>query len=229
MINPPDNRPRLPGRPAFELMALGLMTLVWLGVCIGGCHQMVKHRDANAPGHTDIDRPPAYPAAHASSANAPSPPPPERPGDPGERMYIISPGIFGAMGGRFSRPEGEVFTGMFGVELSLNHGTNPRSHNADAFVVYPRKGRGVSLGWSLLQVSGSGTTLGPVYAEVHEFRLAGGGALGYAINPSTRDHGPQASAWFTTYFVRMRYLWSEGFSAFIGAQLKLPMIWTESL
>jgi hypothetical protein len=177
------------------------------------------HRDTNAPGHIDLDTPPRAPAQGGD-------PPVEAPSDPGERMVTLNPGVFGGFGGRFAR-DGDRGTGFVGVELTLNRGASSRSHNGDDFFVYPWSGRGASLGWTIAQF-GDEASVGPIYAEVHGFKLWGGLAAGYAVDVGDRVHGPQVTAWFLTYLVRARYMVGGGFELYIGGQLKLPFVWISS-
>ncbi len=192
----------------------------------GGCAPLRFHRDTNAPGHSDVENPPNY--RRAGGQDRPrrgAHPVPSAPDDPGEEFLTFNPGIYGGGGGRFGEPKNSRGTGILGIEFSLNRGHNDRSHFRDDFWVYPREGKGVSLGWNILQFGPDDIDMGPIYAEVQRFGIYGGGALGYAVNPATLDHGFQASAWFTGYYVRARYLFDGGFELYGGFQIKIPMVW----
>ena len=205
---------------------LAAAILVW---GLGGCLSLRHHRDTNAPGIADIEAAPEYGRDQPSEQGAESErPEPERPNDPGERIVTLNPGMFGSVGGRLGQPPGQRFAGSIGFELSLNRGTSPHSHYGDDFFVYPLRGYGASLGGSLMFTSDGTPGAGPVYLEVHKFRLFTGAGLGYAVDVANGAHGPQVSAWFTTIYVRMRYLFSDGFGLFVGGQLKIPIVWISS-
>lgn len=202
-------------------------------ILLAGCHPLVFHRDTNAPGNVAIETPPSAATRlesrpRAGATDAADVPTRSAPGDPGERFTTFNPGIMGGYGASLGQPEGQRGTGFLGFELTVNRGTSPHSHNRDAFFIYPLSGHGVSLGWNPFQWRGTDLTLGPVYAEAHVFRLFAGAGIGWAVDIDDGYHGPQATAWFHTFFVRARYMFGDGFGIFAGSQLKIPFMRVES-
>lgn len=207
-----------------------MLIILLASVPAAACHQLTVHRDTNAPGNSDIERPPAYPTESASDTQVEGreAPAAEMPDDPGEHWTTINSGIHGGYGGRFGQPQGQRGTGILGVEVSFNRGHSPYSHNGDGFFLYPLQGYGGSLGWSLFQWQGRDLQLGPLYAEAHVFRLFIGAGLGYAVDIDDGHHGPQVSAWLGSLYVRARYMVGDGFGLFFGGQIKIPRLWVES-
>jgi hypothetical protein len=181
-------------------------------VALAGCH---VHRDTNAPGLSDVENPPADPAAARVA-----------PGDPGEEMLAINPGVLAGGGGRTAAPHG---FGEFGVEVSLVRGSSPTSHREDDFFVYPLRGVGAALGWSALELSDTDPAVGPLYGEAYAFRLPWGAGGGWAWNPATGDHGPQAFVSLAWVYLRGRYLVDDDSGELtIGFQGKIPIVWVWS-
>lgn len=180
-------------------------------LALAGCHH---HRDTNAPGISDIENPPADPAAARVA-----------PEDPGENMLAVNPGILAAGGARKRSPHA---LGEFGPEVSLVRGSSPRSHSEDGLFVFPLTGIGAALGWSALRVNGGDAELGPLYAEVYRVDdgMAAGG--GWSWDPSDGDHGPQLFATMMGFYLRGRYLFDDGGEITAGLQLKVPVVWVWS-
>lgn len=188
-----------------------MRTAVLIVAALAGCH---FHRDTNAPGHTDVDNPPADRAAARVE-----------PADPGEEMLAVNPGILAGGGGRAASPQG---FGELGVEVSVVRGVNETSHIEDGFFTYPRQGAGGALGWSALRLTGEDPEMGPLYLETYYFRLPWGAGGGWAWNPQNGDHGPQAFLFGASLYLRARYLFDDGGELTAGFQGKLPLVWVWS-
>lgn len=172
------------------------------------------HRDTNAPGTTDVENPPADREAARVE-----------PGDPGEEMLAVNPGVLAGGGAREASPNG---FGELGVEVSVVRGSSPSSHSEDGFFVYPVRGAGAALGWSALRFAKDVTEVGPLYGEIYAHRELSAAGGGWAWNPATGDHGPQAFVTLTSLYLRGRYLFEEGGEVTLGVQLKLPQVWVWS-
>ena len=195
-------------------MTTRLPALAAAALMLCACPGARYHRDTNAPGIIDVATPPRPNDA---------PDEPRLPDDPGERMFTVNPGVFSSAGALTAKDD--EFTSTLGVEVSLNWGENPRSHYKDGFFVYPLTGYGLSVGWAALQYRAEDADLGPLYVELGRFRAFTGASIGYAVNPSDFDSGPQASAWAGPFYVRVRYLIDGGTEFHGGAQIKVPFVW----
>ena len=190
-------------------------------VALVGCHY---HRDANAPGIID----PAIPPVHLADRE------PEYPADPGEKMVMLTYGLLGGGGATTSNDRGFV---DLNPEVTLSWGESTTTHNDAASklfipksVVMPPKSYGVSLGWSALrftkELDGTvATGVGPIYVEAQRSWVLAGFGGGVAIDPRSGAAGPQVQGFYTFYFLRMRYLFGDGFEVFGGLQLKIPTTW----
>lgn len=201
-----------------------MRTLVIAALLIG-CHH---HRDTNAPGVVELERPPSPPNRTTL----------QYPGDPGERMFSISAGGLGGGGVRTSPGDG-----MFDLaaEVTLSWGESDRSHNDRASRLFiprgmliPQRSESLTLGWSAAQIifgdSGQPTELelGPLYLEAQRARGWWGVAAGWAFDPTNRDHGPQLNGFVGVNYLRLRYLIDGGFEFALGYQLKIPTTWVWS-
>ena len=175
-----------------------------------GCPATRYHVDNNAPGTIDVRTPPQRPVPDRR----------ELPGDPGEETLAFNAGLYGGAG----PCEAGDTCGEAGIELTLNRGGQDRSHHESDAYVYPISGYGGSLGWSLLHGS-SDVALGPMYAEVHAYKLLYGIAAGWSFNPFEPDHGPQVTGWAGPLYLRVRYQLDGGTEMFIGGNIKWPFVW----
>lgn len=183
------------------------------------------HRGGNAPGITDIARPPTRIAD----------PSPEYPGESGEHMLTVSSGVLAGVGGG-SIESGAV--GDFAGEITVSYGDSPFTHNdlGDPALFLPRglllptQSYGVTLGWSALRIASqrdgnAGAITGPLYLEVQGSRLIGGGGVGWAVDLKSGKTGPQFNAFFMFLFARGRVLFGDGWEVVGGLQFKFPVTW----
>lgn len=189
-------------------------------VLIAGCR---FHRPNNAPGLIDVTAAPSEPKQRKAE-----------PGDPGERMLAVNPGVLAGGGAKTQKPHG---FGEFGIEVSVNWGENERSHYGDDFFVYPYDGYGATIGWSAIRLERSSVdpeqvnpgrnelVVGPIYGEVHMHAMPWGGGVGWAVDPSSGDTGPQVFGYLSTLYVRGRYLFDQGAELSFGIQAKWPLVW----
>jgi hypothetical protein len=70
--------------------------------------------------------------------------------------------------------------------------------------------------------------VGPLYAEVYAHRELSAAGGGWAWNPHTGDHGPQAFVTLASLYLRGRYFFDDGAEVTLGVQLKLPQVWVWS-
>lgn len=185
----------------------GRLAIVCLALPACAVH---THMDRGAPGHTDLAQPPNMPPGFAQPQQ-----------DPGERVIAVTAGP--TPSGGLAEVDGRTCGfALVGGELTLNDGTNERSHNEDDFFLLPWTGRGVSVGGGLMILS-DGPQRGPVYAEIHGFDELTGLAGGWALDAVTLDTGPQLTAWFGPMFLRAT-VYLDG-TVFVsgGSQIKLPL------
>lgn len=194
-------------------------------VVVTACHY---HRDTNAPGLVDLERPPSPPGRATM----------EYPGDPGERMVTVSSG---ALAGAGARARGVRTMFEVAAEVTVSLGESDRSHQdgvdrlfVPPGVLVPQRSVGLTLGWSVLQVvprsagEPAEISTGPLYLELQGARGLVGLAGGWAVDPTSGDHGPQINGFLGPSFLRMRYLVDGGFELQLGLQLKLPATWVWS-
>jgi hypothetical protein len=197
----PDHRPA------------GATSMATAIVLVGGCAHF--HLDRNAPGLIDVGTRPGAALA-------------EEPGDPGEHRLAINPGFLGGVGVAQGSGESPLLTEA-AAELTVHHGISQRGHVEDSWV-YLERPDGVTVGWSFERRTSRGdmqaTAPGPLYLLVHTCRVLPCLGAGYAFNPSSRDHGPQADAFLGPVFVRARYLFdASGGEIQVGLQIKFPLLW----
>ena len=153
-----------------------LVLLVW---SLAACTH--SHLPRNAPGHVYLEVPPE------DMAN----PEPELPEDPGERMLILSYGVF-AGGGVLAEQDSDL-AGDYGLgpEVSIELGERKRSHFEDDFFVLPDRSFGLRFGLNVLdsKVDPPGAGL----FRVRPYRR---------IRPSRRWAGP--GTWMTRAMGLMR-------------------------
>ncbi len=163
-----------------------------------------SHLPRNAPGHVRVEVPPE------NMAN----PEPELPEDPGERMLIVSYGVF-AGGGVLAEEDADL-AGDYGLgpEISVELGDRNRSHFQDDFFVLPDRSLGLRFGLNVLdsklEPPGAGFS---EFAYTDEFVRAG---AGWAWDADDARHGPHATLAAGPFFVRGMHLLDYGTSVHAG-------------
>ena len=203
------------------MTAARLQSLVAAMVLCCGCP--IIHSTRNAPGHVQLEQPPAQPAQVALSP----------PRDPGENYLVLSTGGFAGGGGRLSSKRG--IAGL-GLETSLYYGSDSTSHDWDTPVelwLRPRLGFGINLGWTAFEHEGDGggRGIGPLYIEAQLHHAAAGFAglaLGYAWHPVSDDHGLQGTLFWNFAYVRAAHFWERGTELHFGVVLKWRAAWVWS-
>jgi hypothetical protein len=174
------------------------------------------HSARNAPGNIDVRRPPAEITKKTV----------EEPGDPGEQAVVVAAGALGGGGIAFGGDEDARGAYGAGPELSLGYGTSDRSHADDDFFMYPQRSLGTNLGWTPLTGEGSG--VGPLYAELYYSEVIVWLGGGWAWDPDDQRHGPQLTLTMMVLYVRATHLFDQGTQITGGISLKLPhaFVWS---
>lgn len=151
-------------------------------LCLVSGSAACTHTDLsrNAPGHIQLKNLPKEPASSAA----------EIPDDPGERVLLLSYGVFAGGGARF---EDRDVAGDFGIgpEVALDLGQRKHSHYEDDFFVLPDRSFGLRLGLNLLEhrLEPPGAAFGELSYTEELFRLSGG----WAWDVDDARHGPQVT------------------------------------
>lgn len=143
----------------------------------------------------------------------------EPPDDPGEQTTAATAGFFVGGGGRWANTAGVSAT--MGIEARLSRSTNPYSTNPKAAGYTPLAlpwdaGHSLAIGAALAQHDGLGWHVGAVYAEAQRFVAWLGAGAGYAWEPTSEAHGPQATLWVGPLWLSSRYLWHDGLQLHLG-------------
>lgn len=212
--------------------AMALLTLtIWSGA---GC---VWHLDRRAPGTVDLTQPP-------KRADVPRT---ETPQDPGEEILRVTTGPWVDIGVMFARPGRSNVTGLVrvGAEVTLARYDTLHSHTEQGKnrIFWPQTSFWqLNLGLSVISApfdapESASPWIGPAYLELqrshdHENMLKSWGwALGYAVDPSSSAHGPQAlfRGVGGLYNLRAGYLFGEGAHVTLVMHLPhFPMAWVWS-
>jgi hypothetical protein len=184
-------------------------------VALAGC--VHHHLPWNAPGIIDVRTPP-QPFRTGDL---------ERPKDPGERMVAFTYGGFSGGGIRWDH--GSHGGGASGIEVSLHQGESSFSHYDDDFWIYPQETIGVNLG-ATLEYGDGPTHLGAIYVEAQRMKNFLGAAAGWAYEPTSGRTGPQATVFFSDFYVRGDWLFGAygGGEIMLGLIVKLPVVWVWS-
>lgn len=217
--------------------ALALLSLALLSGVGPGC---VWHLDRRAPGTVELERPPK----RVDLART------ETPQDPGEEIVRLTAGPWVDIGALFARDGRSNTTGLVraGLELTvasyhtLYSHTEQQSRNQ---LFLPKSDHWqLNLGFAIVSTpfdapESASALVGPAYLELQRSyndpqgnMLKGWGwALGYAVDPSTRAHGPQAlfRGVGGLYNLRAGYLFGEGAHITLVMHMPhLPIAWVSS-
>lgn len=191
-----------------------------LALVLGGCLGRVVHLTRNAPGHTELSRPPP-PELPVGSAVEPL--------DPGERLFAVIPEA--TVGPIFRNGEWALLaTG----QVAFLYGDRLRSHYADDLMfgdtrVAPNRAIGAAIGIDLVSTDTESRrlTLALRFADT-----LGGLEAGYGFAPGPRVHsmflGAFMSGWARFFHVRVFYAFERDFGVEIGATLDYAFTWVWS-
>jgi hypothetical protein len=176
-------------------------------VALGGC-ALHTHLDNGAPGVDDIHVPPANPEPGVTHP----------PADPGEDMLSLTTGGMAGGGGLFGSGDASG-AGVLTAEVTLNWGTNHRSHYDDDFFVFTNSGDGINLGVTAL--FGDELHL-PLYAEYQVFMSPVGGGAGWFYDPLTQASGPQLTVFTGCFYGRLEVALDGTTALHGGLLIKFP-------
>jgi hypothetical protein len=162
-----------------------------------GC--FVHRFDRNAPGHVDLDSPPAVPEDRT----------PEAPRDPGDQELLLAAGAAFSGGFLWGDP-------AFALETAIRY----RQYDRTALNgISPNRSLGVAFGWSPSLTDDQGAH---IYAELQArfWRNMIGIAPGYCSNVRNRTQGPQLAAFFGPTFLRVWHLEDGETALWMGLTLE---------
>lgn len=197
---------------------LGLVLLASVAVS-SGC--WVHHSDLNAPGEVDLSEEPEDFAVGQR----------QRPEDPGQHVVSVLGGPFLTVGADDGWQRLQ-----FGLEVTAMYNKRDRSHVED-FPAFLLLGEGQSwggnIGWSAYQLHSVGDTVagstGALYLEGQVRLPIPVVAAGWAVEPGTGRHGPQATVSpFGMNWFRANYNTDGTWALMYGVTAKLSNIWVWS-
>lgn len=192
-----------------------LLGLVVTAIPFAGC--AVVHSSKNAPGNTDIMKPPSILQNRAI----------ERPEDPGENVIIWNAGALGG-GGVTLGGDGAGQSAISG-ETSVHMGSTKYSHPIDSTVLpglpvsTPDISYGLTLGGTLGTKSRSANRAAYAEFEVSS-RLLYSLSGGWAWDPGRQEHGPQFTGGLGPLYLRSTTMLGRSTSLEIGLIFKLPVL-----
>jgi hypothetical protein len=192
-----------------RILASFFVSLLWLLPHLAGCAHW--HGDRNAPGHVVLTTPPRHIECEGE----------EEPNDPGERIVLLAPGAF--MGGGYAHTAGGGVAGSMGVEASLHVGSAP-SHFDDQQsppIGLPRRSLGINLGWAGMVPKVTGVLYAELQGRLDQTAIA----PGWAWDPSSSRHGPQATLALGPLYLRGTYLSHSRLDITLGVFVKALFAW----
>jgi hypothetical protein len=180
------------------------------------------HLRRDAPGHAAPLLPPA--AIERQGVEAP--------GDPGEGVAMFTAG--GYIGGGFRAAADQDARGVVegGAEIGFHLAESDTSHEAPLLFpvphVWPERTWGGNAGLSLVSPDGEQLQARRLFLEAQRGYRFWGLAAGYGVDLATGDHGPHATAWLASYYLRAQLDTDGGATLLIGFFLKLltAFVWS---
>jgi hypothetical protein len=173
-------------------------------------------RPGGNPGHVDLTQPP-NPLGRRGLAPA---------DDPGERLLVVSPGVFSGVGKRSSGAAGAELA--LAAEVSVHAGWSAQSHRHESSqtVELPERSLALNLGYSAAFRHGDryGDTF---YLEGQYSQRGWGVAAGPAWSPAPGAVGGQLTAFLGFLYTRASLI--EGVTTWqAGLFVKAPLTWVWS-